>query len=321
MARLILITILLFLCNNVILGQSKPKRDSSKDFRTEMKNSNKNVTSEPNKNTFKPAVKKKNRNLQHQHTQEEFWGDQDDVFHDAGTIVDYEDYLNDYPNGKYVDQAKARINEIELSAEQGSAESKYRIGRCYYDKKWDPNYQKAIYWFKKAADQGYAEAQSTLGSCYYEGHGLSQDYQQAIYWFKKAAEQGHAEAQFALGLCYYEGHGLSQDCQQAIYWFKKAADQGEKDAQTFLGFFYLEGKSVPQDYEQAALLFKKAVAQRQVKAQLGLGLCYLLGYGVSEDVQRGWYLIRKAADEGDEDAHAILNRVNEERAKNINKEK
>ena len=64
MARLILITILLFLCNNIILGQSKPKRDSSKDFRTEVKNRNKNVTSAPipNNSKHKNATKKKSIN-------------------------------------------------------------------------------------------------------------------------------------------------------------------------------------------------------------------------------------------------------------------
>lgn len=258
MARLILITILLFLCNNIILGQSKPKRDSSKDFRTEVKNRNKNVTSTPNKSKYKQTKKKKNQNPSHRQVQQESWFNEDDVFHDAsyvGTIEAYEDYLKYYPNGKYVNQAKKAIQELQLTAKKAEEslskrDELYNKGLSFYDCK---DYQQAVYYFKLAAEQGHAEAQHYLGACYGEGLGVELDYQQAIYWIKKAVGQGMTDAHGDLGIMYY----AVEDYQQAVYWLKKAKDD-DGNAQLLLGACYFEGKGVEQDYQQSFYWIKKA---------------------------------------------------------------
>jgi len=57
------------------------------------------------------------------------------------------------------------------------------------------DYQKALYWFKKAAEQGYAPAENYLGVMYANGLGVPQDYSKALYWLKKSAKQRYAKGE------------------------------------------------------------------------------------------------------------------------------
>jgi len=101
------------------------------------------------------------------------------------------------------------------------------------------------------AEQGDAESQFRLGYAYQFGRGVDQDSMQATHWWKKAAEQGYPEAQFVLGLAYNMGEGIEQDPTQAAHWFRKAAEQGHRTSQRELGFAYERGMGVQQDLIEA----------------------------------------------------------------------
>ena len=117
---------------------------------------------------------------------------------------------------------------------------------AHYDNK---RYSEAVTLYKHAAEQGSAWSQFRLGRCYAYGDGVTKDYNQAEQWYRKAAEQGHnqaiqgytkaaeqgdAMAQNYLGYCYQMGYGVTQDKDQAVYWYKKAADQGNDNAKNNL---------------------------------------------------------------------------------------
>lgn len=45
------------------------------------------------------------------------------------------------------------------------------------------------------AVKGDPDYQYSLGMCYKYGYGVKADYNKALYWFKKAADQGHKQAE------------------------------------------------------------------------------------------------------------------------------
>ena len=73
-------------------------------------------------------------------------------------------------------------------------------------------------YINKAANQGQVNAMTTLGWNYFTGEdGVKKDFDKAIYWTKKAADLGtHGIPTYNLGLFYFQGlAGLSQDLNQA----------------------------------------------------------------------------------------------------------
>ena len=73
-------------------------------------------------------------------------------------------------------------------------------------------------YISKAANQGQVNSMTTLGWNYFTGEdGVKKDFDKAIYWTKKAADLGtHGIPTYNLGLFYFQGlAGLSQDLNQA----------------------------------------------------------------------------------------------------------
>lgn len=90
---------------------------------------------------------------------------------------------------------------------------------------------------KHAAEKGYLNAQISLADDFYYGQNdaLFIDYEKALYWYKKAAQRGNPHAQFKIGLMYYNGKGVIQNAKQADYWFRLAAEQGHAEAKSYIG--------------------------------------------------------------------------------------
>ena len=194
----------------------------------------------------------------------------------------------------------------EKLANKGNVTAQFDAGSCYNKL---GNYEKAAYWYQKAADQGDAGAQNNLGNCYLNGEGVAQNYKKAVEWYQKAADQGSAGAQFNLGSRYYYGEGVTKDYQKAVEWYQKAADQGDANAQNKLGNSYYYGEGVTQNYKKAVEWYQKAADQGHTSAQYNLGYCYLYGQGVTKDISKAKEWLQKAADQGDEDALAVLKKL------------
>ena len=56
-----------------------------------------------------------------------------------------------------------------------------------------------------------------LERIYYNGEGGLKDYQKSLYWYKKAAKQLDGKALYALGNCYEHGLGVVQNDRKACY--------------------------------------------------------------------------------------------------------
>jgi len=158
-------------------------------------------------------------------------------------------YLKGLGVPKHTDEA---MYWFKKAAKQGNAEAENQLGNIYlttanlntiFDYMFSnphgknieiKDYQKALYWYKKAAEQGYAKAANHLGAIYANGLGVPQNYSKAVYWYKKAAKKGFALAEFNLGYMYEYGLGVPRDYNKAKYWYKKAAEQGYAKAANHL---------------------------------------------------------------------------------------
>ena len=207
----------------------------------------------------------------------------------------------------HVSKPERNPNDLEKQAREGDPIAQNRLGWNYQKGIGVPqDYQKAIYWYRKAADQGHLDGQKNVGWMYHQGLGVPKDMAQAAHWYEKAATQGDANAQNNLGSLYNTGNGLEKDPAQAVYWFQKAADQGNVRARNSLGWNYQKGIGVPQNYQKAVYWYKKAADQNYPRAQANMGWMYHHGLGVPKDMAQAAYWYEKAATQGDANAQNNL---------------
>lgn len=187
------------------------------------------------------------------------------------------------------------FDEIQRKAENGNAEAQFQLGRIYHNGDGiEPNFNKAVYWYKKAAQQGYVDAQINLGSCYDE----NEDFDSAFYWNMEAAKQGSPIGQTNVGYYYRSGDGVAKDYAKAAYWFQKAADQGDAVGEQALGACYLKGDGVLQDYAKGIEWTKKAAQQGDTVAAYNLGVYYYNGDEIPKDYSQAFHWLQLSAQHG-----------------------
>lgn len=193
-------------------------------------------------------------------------------------------------------QLQLKLQENRRKAEQGDAESQFRVGVAYfYGQGVQADEVEALRWlrnaasqknehaldmlnhrtsfqeFKAKAEQGDAEGQYKVGDCYFHGKGVKSDEEEAMKWYRQAAEQNHAKAQWALGNYYHtksmmrvfllRGHanalGSWEADKEAVKWLRKAAEQNEFAAFYSLGVHYERGLGVEKDNKEAWKWFRR----------------------------------------------------------------
>ena len=100
-----------------------------------------------------------------------------------------------------------------------NAVSAYNLGYTYQTQIKD--YEKAIYWYKKAYElDKNNEAANNLGYLYDD----LKDYKEAIKWYKRAVEKGHVQSVYNLALLYDK---KLKDYPSAIKYYEKAYEMGD----------------------------------------------------------------------------------------------
>ena len=218
----------------------------------------------------------------------------------------------------HIDSNSSGINKIIVAAERGDINAQLHLGDCYYfggshdGETVNKNYNKAIFWYRKAAEQGNAEAQFNLAYMYEQGLATdSPDYSQAFYWYKRAAEQGKASAQYNVGYYYKKGRGISQNLSEAYKWYKRAADQGHQNAIDELKKNLKSNENQinknKSDSSNISSLNDLITAAQNgdIRAQVQLGDCYYSGIGfykgeiVEKNYEKAVFWFLKAARQGD----------------------
>ena len=197
----------------------------------------------------------------------------------------------------------------------------YQHGVCV-----DKDYEKALFWYRKAANQGNDRAQSRLGDMYSEGLGVEQDYEEAVKWYRRSADQNYGGAQYALGAMYSKGLGVEQDYEKAIDLLSKAYEVGYNTAQSEYNDFgtlpkdhhylvrsqlalskkYLYGQGKPQDIPKAYELTKAAASSGYAPALLELGFMHKIGIGTPKDYNEAIKSFKAAKESAEGSANAEL---------------
>ena len=209
----------------------------------------------------------------------------------------------------YTEHNEEKALEYYLkAADGGDAQAMYEASEIYYTNDETAKQKELLL---KAAEQNFADAEDMLGMMYADPDEFGEgepNYEQAMYWYKRASEHGDSSATYHVGEMYLNGQGVIKDESQAFNWFKKAKEQGSVYGEYLLGKCYLEGTGVVQDKNKGIELYRSA-AKYDSDAQYALGLCYLEGNGVEKNVKKAAYYLNKAAtDEYDanEEAQAKL---------------
>ena len=204
------------------------------------------------------------------------------------------------------------INRLTIKAAFGDVETQYELAQRYEKNENISDYDKAIYWYRKAAEHGHAEAQFKLGNC--------SAYTEAVKWSRKAAEQGHeeakkilpttelimnahngnAEAQYQLAQCYEtgKGYGISENQEEAIYWYRKAAGQGHAEAQFKLATIHENGTGVEEDPKEAVKWYRLAAENGHAVAKEKLPAAELIMKANDGDVE-AQYKLAQCCETGD----------------------
>ncbi|OQW33497.1 MAG: hypothetical protein A4E19_03645 [Nitrospira sp. SG-bin1] len=156
----------------------------------------------------------------------------------------------DPPKSPYVDVGDmvSLINELQTSAEQGSAEDQYNLG-LRYENALPKDHREAVRWYRMAAIQRHVGAFYRLCVLSDIGRGMPQDYQEALRWCRLAADQGHGPAMFVIATYYEKARGVPKDLVQAYQWYNLAAANGYEDGAKWRD--RLAGHMTPTQIDQA----------------------------------------------------------------------
>ena len=183
----------------------------------------------------------------------------------------YDDYRSGFSNNKLVKFW------YEKAAVLGDVSSQLALARLYTytspnEKGPDaqPDYQKALYWYKKIAEHDdMPYAQYELAKLYLYGEGIQKDTQEAIKWLTKAADKNVLDAQLELARLYKNGDASVKNYPKALALFYQLADRAYQDEFTLrdvagaLGEMYQKGLGVDADSKHAYLWYSLVVDSRK----------------------------------------------------------
>ncbi len=254
-----------------------------------------------------------------------------DAKYEEGFLALSDVYLNGEWVEKDVDKA---IQLLKRSAECGSGRAAYRLA-CLYEsgvESGEPDYAKALKWFRRAGNLGYAEGYSRFafyaaegqhvkrnlkraktyyelaakkGSCYarvelaflYEnGDGVEQNFEKAFQLLDEAAGMGYPYAMYRIGL--YKERGITGEPapEEAFEWYRKAADEGVGEAVYALARCCRTGVGTEESLDRAIAYLEQGAEQEEPRCLTDLGLMYENGNGVEEDSTRAVDYMRRAAE-------------------------
>lgn len=106
------------------------------------------------------------------------------------------------------------LQNIETIAEKGNSRVQFLLGNIYYGYTSrtgeqifaiNPNKFKAVYWWNEAAKREYVVAYNNMGLAYENGEGVDKDIRKAVEYFKLGAEKGEPYAQANYGRLFRDG--------------------------------------------------------------------------------------------------------------------
>ncbi|MDD5300195.1 MAG: caspase family protein [Gallionella sp.] len=277
----------------------------------------------------------------HVKTKEEIEQDAWDSVRDSGSISSIQEYLKQYPKGRFAGQARILItslknapskpaeptasparedNETALwtEAQKGNSKDDYDAYLAQYPKgKYVALARSRIKKLQDEAaneasrkEQGAWEAADKSGSeDGYQGYlkGWPSGKYASLAQARLRKLQSDLAAQTALRNTIKEIFELAKKGDSAkLEELKELAGKGNADAQGYLARIYFNGWGVKKDYAEGLIWARKAAEQGNSDGQSALGASLVYGFGAAKDETEGvkWY--RKAAEQGNAKAQINL---------------
>lgn len=170
----------------------------------------------------------------------------------------------------------------------------------------------ALHYFMKGAQGGSAHSQLRLADAYIAGELIQPNYEKAIEYYRKAAEQDLMEACERLGVfCKTDTYNHKDDAE-AFKWNMKAATLGSATGAYLAGSALMFGEGVELNYEQARVALSAAAEAGNEGAQYLYGMMLDRALGGDRDQLSAIEWLEKAADLGNESAVAELRKMRED---------
>jgi uncharacterized protein len=142
-----------------------------------------------------------------------------------------------------------------------------------------------------SAEQGNSTAQDQVGVLLSEGRGVPVDFERAIFWTKKAVAQNNAIAAHNLGTIYRD---MGRH-RTAFRWYKKAVAMGLTSSLVDVGVALLFGIGVKSNPGEACRCFRDVLTRQALSevspldhenARFWLGLSHLQGRGIRKSPRK-----------------------------------
>lgn len=178
-------------------------------------------------------------------------------------------------------EGRKAFRAFEQKAENGDAESQYRLGTIL-ETGWDSvpaDSARALRMFRLSAAQEFPAAMNYLGYLYGNGYGnlLKADADSARRWLKRSADSNDPRAMANLAFLLLEDSRTLTDSaavaandSAALSYLMRAAEQGVPTAYSMMGDMFRDGRYVRQDTLRAALMYENALSRGLTDAEARL---------------------------------------------------
>jgi len=240
----------------------------------------------------------------------------------SAAIQDFQKYVELFPDGAFVEQAKARVAALDTSefpalpqpivevspdAKAGATacdmvaadpDDPYRVAEGVISGLVNTRLAVRLCTEALAKDRGNPRLEFQLGRVLK----IREQWDEAEHYLIRAGEKGYAIALSARAGIYRLGYGRPQSFELAAYLYGQAAQLGDTSGQFSLGKFYQEGWGVPQDLTTALAWYHQAASVNFAPALDSLGNMYRDGIGVPQnpEVAAGYY--RRGSEHGSSNA-------------------
>lgn len=190
----------------------------------------------------------------------------------------------------------------------------------FYENK---DYENARAIWEENAKSYHAESMYHLGCMYYEGVGVQVDYKKAYEIFTECAKNNDCsknkfarECLFNAGNAHFNGEGVEKSMEKAFEFYALAADAGHIGCAFNVGYSCYAGRDAggmfERDFDKAFKYLSIAAEGGMGHAQVMLATLYLAGRGCNQDVSKARYYLKLAAEQGNEQAKEILEKVRQD---------
>lgn len=160
----------------------------------------------------------------------------------------------------------------KMAADKGCLRALTNLGYCYYwGIGTEKDASAAVDCFQRVlAEKDCEVAAYNLAERYFSGEGVEQNYEKAIYFHRKAARKGYPDAIAQLGHMYIHGDGLPKNEKLGVSYLRKAIKLGGALALYYLGQCYEDGTGVPKNWKKAMELYERSEIAGFNGAQSGI---------------------------------------------------